>query len=198
MNAARSVSILLIAATTLCAAGCKSSGTTQERTGANNAAGASQLPAPAKALEPLAFMTGKWMYPTPNGRLLNREHWMSPSGTSMVGAFQQMKLAGGVAFYEYSAITAEPREKDGPVVVTLYHRHLHTKLAIDERRKDVDVFTLESTGPNSATFAPAVDIPGGIKNMTYRLDGPDTLVQEINFKPDSKEKSFSTAYRREK
>ncbi|MCX5690980.1 MAG: DUF6265 family protein [Planctomycetota bacterium] len=198
MIAARSVSIVLVAAMTLFASGCKSSATTAERAGAAKAVANSTLPAAAKELQPLAFMTGHWTYPTPNGRLVNREHWMSPAGTSMVGAFQQIRRAGGVAFYEFSAITAEPREKDRPVVVTLFHRHLHTNLAIDERRKNVDVFTLESTGPNSATFVPAVDIPGGIKNMTYRLDGPDTLVQEINFKPDSKEKSFSTAYGREK
>ena len=156
------------------------------------------LPEPAKELLPLAFMTGMWTYPIPNGRLLNREHWMSPAGTSMVGAFQQIRVAGGVAFYEFSAITAEPQVKDGPVVVTLYHRHLHTKLEIDPRRSNVDLFTLKATAQNSATFVPAVDIAGGIESMTYRLDGPDKLVQEIVFKPDSKQKTFSTTYTREK
>lgn len=157
-----------------------------------------ELPAPAKELEPLTFMAGHWVFPTPNGRLINREHWMTPAGKSMVGAFQQLRRDGGVAFYEFSAIMAEPDAKDGPVVVTLYHRHMHPKLMIDDKRKNVDVFRLAATGPNSATFVPTVDIAGGIENMIYRLEGPDTLVQEIRFKPDSKEKTFSTAYAREK
>ncbi|MBS0198568.1 MAG: hypothetical protein JSR77_17595 [Planctomycetes bacterium] len=156
------------------------------------------LPAAVKELEPLAFMAGRWMFPTPNGRLINREHWMTPAGNSMVGAFQQMRKGGGVAFYEYTAIIAEPDVKDGPVVVTLYLRHMHPKLMIDEKRREADVFKLKSTGPNSATFVPEKEIPGGIESMTYRLDGPDKLVQELAFKPDSKEKNFSTAYVREK
>jgi hypothetical protein len=157
-----------------------------------------KLPPAAKELEPLAFMTGRWAFPTPNGRLFNREHWMSPMGKAMTGTFQQIRKDGSVAFYEVSTIVAEPDAKDGPVIVTLYHRHLHPKLAIDDKRKNVDVFKLKATGENSATFVPEKDIPGGIESMTYKLDGADKLVQEIVFKPDSKEKTFSTTYVREK
>ena len=161
------------------------------------------LPAPAKELEALVFMTGRWAGVTPNGRLINREHWMMPSGQSMVGAFLQMRRTptgegGAIAFYEYTTIMAEPDVKDGPVVVTLYHRHMHTKLMIDEKRSNVDVFRLTASGPNTATFMPAKDIAGGIESMTYRLDGGGRLVQELAFKPGSKEKNFSTTYTREK
>ena len=199
MTHRNALALIIPAAIMLPLAACsKSNATRDEARPVVEAATIAPLPAPANELLPLAFMTGKWMYPTPNGRLLNREHWMSPAGTSMVGAFQQIRLAGGVAFYEFSAITAEPETKDGPVVVTLYHRHLHKKLEIDPRRGNVDVFKLKATAQDSATFVPTVDIPGGVESMTYRLDGPDKLVQEIVFKPDSKEKTFSTTYTREK
>ncbi len=50
---------------------------------------------------------------------------------------------------------------------------------------------------DKVVFAPAVDQPGGIETMSYRADGPSTLVQELAFKPDSKEKSFTSVYTRE-
>jgi hypothetical protein len=178
-------------------AGCRSTTHAAATPSPQAAAAQTTLPATAKELEPLAFMSGRWVFPTPNGRLVNREHWMSPAGKSMVGAFQQLRRDGSVAFYEFTAIVAESEAKDGPIAITLYHRHLHPKLAIDDKRKNADVFKLKSTGTNSATFVPAVDIAGGIESMTYRLDGPDKLVQEIAFKPDSKEKTFSTTYTRE-
>lgn len=150
------------------------------------------LPAPAPELEPLAFMTGQWMTVNPN-KSVNREHWMRPSGKTFLGMFQQQASAergGGPVLYELSAIVAE---KDG---VTLYLRHLHRKLEVDDRRKDVDVFRLSTIEPGKAVFTPVKDVAGGIESVTYRLDGAK-LVQDIAFKPDSKEKSFSQVYSRE-
>lgn len=150
------------------------------------------LPAAVPELEALAFMTGQWMTVNPN-KSVNREHWMRPSGKTFLGMFQQQASAergGGPVLYELSAIVAE---KDG---VMLYHRHLHRKLEVDERRKDVDVFKLASVEVGKAVFVPVKDADGGIASVTYRRDG-EKLVQDITFKPDSKEKSFSQVYSRE-
>lgn len=148
------------------------------------------LPAPADSLKPLAFMAGQWVAVNPN-KSVNREHWMAPMGSAMTGMFQQMRRDGLPTFYEMTTIVAE---KDG---VKLYHRHVHRKLELDDRRAEVDVFSLQSVRDGVAVFTPDKDVEGGIKTMTYRADGPDRLVQELVFKPGSKEKDFSTVYTRE-
>ena len=157
------------------------------------AAKAPLLPASAPELEPLAFMTGQWVTVNANTSV-NREHWMRPSGKTFLGMFQQQAAAergGGPVLYELSAIVAE---KDG---ITLYLRHLHRKLELDDRRKDVDVFRIATLETGKAVFVPINDVPGGIQSVTYRSDGPNTLVQDIAFKPESKEKGFSQIYSRE-
>lgn len=154
-----------------------------------------QIPVAAAALRPLAFLAGRWVGVNPN-KTVNREHWMTPSGRTMSALFVQVRRDGEAAFYEVSTINVEA---DG---VRLYHRHLHTRLAMDDRRKDVDVFTLVGVsgapGAERAVFKPVKDVAGGIETMTYRADGPDRLVQELKFKPGSKEKDFSTTSAREK
>jgi hypothetical protein len=135
-------------------------------------------------------MTGQWTCVNPN-KSVNREHWMSPAGSTMLGMFQQMRADGSPTLYELTAIV---QDKDA---VNLYNRHLHRKLDIDDRRKDADVFVLREVSEGRAVFAPLVDQPGGIETMTYRAQGPDTLIQELVFKPDSKEKNFSSVYSRE-
>ncbi len=167
--------------------GCKSSGGMPE---AQVQPKATVLPAAPQELAALGFMSGQWVCVNPN-KSVNREHWMSPLGATMLGMFQQMRADGIPTLYELTAIVVEKNE------VVLYHRHLHRKLGIDERRKDVDVFKLKEVSGGKAVFTPAVDQPGGIETMTYRADGPATLVQELVFKPDSKEKNFSSVYSRE-
>jgi len=180
------VSLLAFAALS----GWKISATTQNEAAATPAPMAAVLPAADPALAPFAFMAGGWMAVNPN-KSVNREHWSSPAGKSMSGAFQQLRRDASPGFYELSAIVAE---KDG---VVLYHRHLHTGLALDERRAAVDVFKLRLVANGKAVFVPAKDNPDGIETMTYRADGPDRLVQELVFNPTSKEKNFSTVYSRE-
>lgn len=159
------------------------------------AADTGPLPPADAALKPLAFLAGRWVGVNPN-KTVNREHWMAPSGKTMSALFMQVRRDGDAAFYEVSTISAEA---DG---VRLYHRHLHTRLAVDDRRKDVEVFTLVSVsgeaGWERAVFKPVKEIEGGIETMTYRAQGPDKLVQELKFRPGSKEKDFSTTSTRER
>jgi hypothetical protein len=178
--------------------GCKSGGTAAaaepaDPSSAATSAAAVVLPEPDPALAPLGFLTGKWASVNPN-KTVNREHWMSPQGRTMVGAFLQHRRDGSASFYELSAIAVE---KDG---VRLYHRHMHRGLELEDRRKDVDVFRLVSVEPGKAVFEPVTGDaagPSGIQTMTYRLDGPDRLLQELVFKPESPEKGFTTIYTRE-
>lgn len=185
-TAGLTVSLLALAALS----GCKASDSTQREPAATPVSLAAVLPAADPALAPFSFMAGGWMAVNPN-KSVNREHWSLPAGKSMSGAFQQLRRDASPGFYELSAIVAE---NDG---VVLYHRHLHTGLAIDERRAAVDVFKLRSIENGKAVFVPAKDSPDGIETMTYRADGPDRLVQELAFSPTSKEKNFTTVYTRE-
>lgn len=154
------------------------------------------VPPAASELAGFAFLAGRWARTNPN-KTVNREHWMTASGRSMTGVFQQNRPDGTPAFYEVSTIVVEP---DGAIM--LYHRHLHQRLAIDAKRGDADLFRLKSIDAEAgrAVFEPASGPAAGaagILTMTYRSDGPDRLVQELAFKPGSKEKDFSTTYQRE-
>lgn len=176
-------------------AGCKGGGRSQPAAAAESgpAAKAVDLPSADEQLAPLAFLSGRWAAVNPN-KTVNREHWQSPSGRTMAGVFLQLRRDGTPSFYELSAIVVE---KDG---VRLYHRHLHRGLEIDERRRDVDVFRLVSAEGSKAVFEPVTGDaagPQGIQTMTYRLDGPNRLLQEVAFKPDSPEKGFTSTYTRE-
>lgn len=169
--------------------GCKS-GASSSSSADTKPAPSIEIPAPSAALQPLTFMTGSWVAVNPN-KTLNRETWMRPVGNAMTGMFVQMRRDATPSFYELTTIVAEPEG------VTLYHRHVHRKLEIDERRKDVDVFKLVSAENGKAVFSPVKDQDGGILSMTYRTEGDNVLVQEVAFKPGSKEKDFATRYTRE-
>lgn len=163
-------------------------------------AGASALPEPAEPLRAVSFMTGRWMAVNPN-KTVNREHWMSPAGNSMNALFMQVRRDGGPAFFELSSIEVGPPGEGGAEpIVTLFFRHIHRRLAIDPKRANVDTFRLVKADGQSAVFAPTKKPEGedaGIDSVTYRADGPDRLVQEIKYKPGSKEKDFQTVYTRE-
>ncbi len=179
----------VIALTTL--AGCAGGGSASAQdTGPAAGAPATTLMEPSDALKPLGFMAGRWYAVNPN-KTVNREHWMAPASASMSGLFMQVRRDGGVSFYEVSSIVADKG------TVKLFLRHLHRELADGERQREVSIFTLKTIQDGRVTFVPAVDVAGGIESMTYRADGPDRLVQELVFKPDSKEKNFSTVYWRE-
>lgn len=170
-------------------AGCKNAQSTNQAGGQAPSPGVALLPAADPALAPLGFMAGSWVGVNPN-KSVNREQWTSPAGKTMTGAFNQMRANGSPTLYEFSILVAEAEG------VMLYHRHLHLKLVIDDRRKDVNVFKLQSVEGGRAVFVPASNNSDGIDTMVYRADGPNGLVQEVNFKPGSKEKSFATSYQR--
>lgn len=147
---------------------------------------AAALPAPE--LAPLAFMAGHWVRVNPNGTV-NDEFWTPPRGTGMAALFRQVRRDGKPAFHEVSQIAVE----DGKVVLRL--RHLHAKLEVPERREKVDEFTLVSAKDNRAEFA-GQGAAEQVRSVVYRLDGPDTLVVDVGFAPESKERGYSMTYTR--
>lgn len=154
-----------------------------------------KLPAsaePVAELKDLAFMAGRWVGVAPRASLVNEEHWMTPRGNAMVGTFRQVRRDGKTAFVEVSQIEAE---KDG---IVLRLRHMHSKLEVPEERKELSIFKLKSAGKNRAEFT-GTGKAEGISAVIYTLseDGNE-LSQELVFDPTkSKEKGFTTVYRRE-
>lgn len=156
-------------------------------------AGQVVLPAsatPVPELAPLSFMEGRWISVNPN-KTVNEEHWMAPRGNHMLATFRQVRRDGKPAFVELSLITVE---KDG---VKLTLRHLHGGLEVPERRAEVSVFTLKSAENNRVEFT-GTGKAEQVTAVIYRLRDENTLEAEIQFAPDSKEKGFTTVYRRAK
>jgi hypothetical protein len=97
---------------------------------------------------------------------------------------------GKPALVEVSLITVEP---DG---IRLRLRHLHANLEVPANRPDVSVFTLKSAENNRVEFA-GTGAAEQVTGVVYRLTGEHEMTVDINFAPDSREKSFSMKYRRE-
>jgi hypothetical protein len=158
-----------------------------------DAAGALTLPAsaaPVPELAPLAFMEGRWIGINPN-KTVNEEHWMAPRGNHMIAMFRQVRRDGKPAFVELSLVTVE---KDG---VKLRLRHLHGGLEVPKGREELSVFTLKSAENNRVEFT-GTGKAEQVTAVIYRLVDEHTMEAEIQFAPDSKEKGFTTVYRRAK
>ncbi len=166
------------------ASGCAS----QKNAAAETAVELPAAAAPAAELAPLAFMTGRWVCVNPN-KTVNDEMWTEPRGNSMVALFRQVRRDGKPALHEVSLITVEP---DG---VMLRLRHLHAALEIPKGREDVSVFKLVSAADNRAEFT-GTGKAEQVRSVVYRLDGPDVLVQEVQFAEDSRERGYSLRYLR--
>ncbi|MBL8990973.1 MAG: hypothetical protein JNJ48_05265 [Phycisphaerae bacterium] len=145
---------------------------------------------PAAALADLAFLTGRWVGVNPNGTV-NDEMWTPPRGNSMAALFRQVRRDGKPALHEVSLITAEPEG------VVLRLRHLHALLEVPERRREISNFRLVSAGGNRCEFA-GTGASAQVVSVVYRLDGPETLVVEVAFAPESKEQGYTMRYRRER
>lgn len=143
---------------------------------------------PHDALVPLAFMAGGWVCVNPN-KSVNDEQWTPPRGNSMAAFFRQVRADGSPAFHEASLITAEP---DG---VYLRLRHMHAQLDVPDDRKELSVFKLVTAGNNRAQFT-GLGKADNVTSVTYRLDGPETLVVEVAFAESSKEKGYTLRYLR--
>lgn len=194
-RASRVALAAVLGSVALGAIGCAGNGERADGAGPASAAALPEgVPGPAEAIAPLAFLQGSWIAVNPN-KTVNREQWTAPRGRTMTGAFHQLRRDGTPSFYELTTIVAEDTG------VTLYHRHLHRKLEIDERRASTDVFRLVRTETNTAVFEPVEGTGAageqGIASMTYRLDDQGRLTQELRFKPGSKEKDFTSVYVRE-
>lgn len=208
MNAspARMIGLTTLSAVVACAGGC---GGTQGASGvagaaaagggavasrSGDAAGTKALVLPASAtpsaeLAPLKFMTGRWIGVNPN-KTVNEEHWTSPMGNAMLALFRQVRRDGKPALVEISMITADA---DG---VTLKLRHLHGGLEVPANRAELSVFKLKSAANNRAEFV-GTGKAEQVTSVVYRLVGPDELAVDVAFAPTSKEKGFTTNYRRE-
>jgi hypothetical protein len=147
--------------------------------------------APAKELVPLSFMVGRWVCVNPN-KTVNDEQWMSPRGNNMVALFRQIRRDGKPALVEVTLITVEG---DGSVALRL--RHLHADLEVPDNQKDVSLFRLVSADGARAEFA-GTGAAAQVSRVVYRSDGPDALVQEVQFAEGSGEKGYSLRYARER
>jgi hypothetical protein len=135
-------------------------------------------------------MVGRWVCVNPN-KSVNDEHWMTPRGNHMAALFKQARRDGKPALLEVSIVTVEA---DGSVKLAL--RHLHAQLEVPENQKELSIFTLKSAANNRAEFLGS-GVGEGM-SVVYRLDGPDTLVVDVNFPQGSKEKPYSMTYHRER
>ena len=137
---------------------------------------ASEGPAVAAELAPLAFMAGTWTQQQANGAMIE-EQWMRPRGKSMLGSFRRLLGNGAVPFYEFTQVVAE---KDR---VVLRQIHVHGNFDPDPKRPVPMELVLERSGEGMATFVPAAEPgkanAGDLARVTYAADGPDTLLLTV-------------------
>lgn len=100
-------------------------------------------------LEPLTWLAGDWV--RDDGQTRSEEHWMPPSGDSMVGMFR-LQEGGETKFVELLTIVVKGEH------VALRIRHMTSELSIWQSEVDGPVvFTLASMSPSKAVFASPSD-----------------------------------------
>jgi hypothetical protein len=160
-------------------------------TSKGGAAGSSLAPAvPVNpAVEPLAFMAGRWIQVTPRG-VVHEEHWTAPRQGNLLGMYRVLRADGTVGINEATSIDVEPEG------VTLRLRHMHGKLEIlPEDNRPLMVFRLESVSANTARFV-AVRDTRDVSAVTYSLQGPFTLQVTLDFFESAKRQQDVFAYAR--
>lgn len=146
--------------------------------------------APAAELASLDMLVGRWIAVNPNGTV-NEEVWLPVRGNVAMGTFRQVRLDGDCSFAEVSQIAIDG---DGRVVLRL--RHLHGQLEVPETRSDVSLFELVSIDPRRVVFR-GVGASADVVAMSYERVDAATLVQSLEFAPDSGQPPFVTRYRRD-
>lgn len=150
-----------------------------------------ELPAHAAAnaaLAPFSFMTGTWVGVNPN-KTVNEETWSLARGNNMVGTFRQIRRDGTPAFFEVSLVTVE---ESG---IELRLRHMHRALEVPETRKNISIFKLKEAVGGRVEFTGTGDAEQ-VTGVVYRKVDDNTLAVDISFAPTSKEKGFTSTYKR--
>jgi hypothetical protein len=106
-----------------------------------------------------SFLTGRWTGPGLGGE--TDELWSAPAAGTMTGTFRLIQ-GGKVVFYEFFAL----EEHEGTVALRLKHFDPGPGLRGWEQQSQETLFRLVRVADRTAWF----------HGLTYRLEGPDTLV----------------------
>ena len=109
-------------------------------------------------LQPLAFLSGRWVSETPAE--LQEENWTPVSGDSMTGSFRIVEH-GSPVFYEFWAVELD----DNHPVLKL--KHFNAGLVGWEEKNTAVMMPLISTAESEAVFAEA----DGSVSLHYHLAG---------------------------
>ncbi len=150
-----------------------------------------ELPAHAAAnaaLAPFGFMTGTWVGVNPN-KTVNEETWSLALGNNMVGTFRQIRRDGTPAFFEVSLVTVEASG------IELRLRHMHRALEVPDERKNISIFKIKEAVDGRVEFTGTGDAEQ-VTGVVYRKVDDNTMAVDISFAPTSKEKGFTSTYKR--
>jgi hypothetical protein len=112
----------------------------------------------SSALQPLAFLSGRWVSEEPGE--MQEENWLPVSGESMVGSFRIVRR-GKPVFYEFWAVEVD---ENRPV---LKLKHFNADLAGWEEKDSSTKMPLTSISPDDAVFAE----PDGSVSLHYHRSG---------------------------
>jgi hypothetical protein len=126
------------------------------------------------ALEPLAFLSGRWTADSADGQ--EEEYWSQIAGKSMVGTFRVLK-DGDAVFYEFWVIEVQ----DGKPIFKM--KHFDRGLLGWEEKGDMVRLTLSVGGGQDVLFSK----PDGSLSLRYQRNG-DELVSTLRRVKDGKVK----------
>ncbi len=117
------------------------------------------------SFDDLSWLAGQWLRVEDDSRA--EEHWMAPSGDSMVGMFRLQNETGETVFVELLTIVRSGEH------LALRIRHMTPELGIWESEKDGPVvYTLASITPDKAVFANPAD---DVRELIFEKLGPKQM-----------------------